>query len=91
MRIYIKEEKDNKVRKICIPRCFCSLGTKILTRVSINKLNDEKKQNISGKNNKITKDQAKVIKKMVKVMNKKYAGLVLVDIDTPDEKIKIII
>ncbi|GEM_PF-419888 len=92
MIIYIKEAEKDKIRKIYIPRCCLSLGTSVITRVlTLKGKSYVQDGEIKAEVKPLTKEQAKEIRKMLQYLNKNYKGLTIVDIETKDEVVKIVI
>lgn len=92
MRIYIKEAEREKVMKIYIPGCCISLGASVVTRILTLKGHSYiKNGEIKNEIKPLTKEQAKDIRRMLKYLNKNYKGLTIVDIETKDEIVKIVI
>lgn len=92
MKIFIKEEKDKKIKKFCIPRCCCSFGASIVTRILASKSSKIlSKDGVQKEVKPLSKEQGRKIRKMIRYLNKNYKGLVIVDVETKDEIVKIII
>ncbi|WP_404987580.1 hypothetical protein [Clostridium culturomicium] len=92
MIIYIKEEQREKGITIYIPRCFIGLGASIMTRVLSSKGIGYIERSETVKEVKpLSKEQAKEIRNMLKYLNKNYKGLTIVDVQSKNEAVKIII
>ena len=91
MRIYFRDGHEAKVRRIYIPNSLISLSTSITTWVLFSRGRGIDLGGISKEKLHLTKEQRKELKAMVRYLIKNYKGLTIVDIETKDEVVKIVI